>query len=89
MSFGLKNTRVTYRRLLNKMFEELIGKTMEVYVHDMFVKSIKEEDHLKHISKVFIIIKRYGMKLNPNKCTFGVQGGKFLGYIINERYIDG
>ncbi|KAL5543866.1 hypothetical protein UlMin_007650 [Ulmus minor] len=35
MSFGLKNAGATYQRLVNKMFKDQIGKTMEVYVDDM------------------------------------------------------
>ena len=40
MSFDLKNAGTTYQRLVNKVFADLIGKTMEVYVDDMFVKSL-------------------------------------------------
>lgn len=72
MPFGLKNAGATYQRFVNKIFEDIIGKTMEVYVDDMLVKSIKEEDHMKHLSETFVIMKKYGMKLNPSKCTFGV-----------------
>jgi hypothetical protein len=41
MPFGLKNARVTYQRLVNKMFQDLIGRNVEVYVDDMLVKSIQ------------------------------------------------
>ena len=40
MSFGLKNVGATYQRLVNKVFANLIGKTIEVYVVDMLVKSL-------------------------------------------------
>ncbi|KAL5546702.1 hypothetical protein UlMin_006389 [Ulmus minor] len=46
MPFGLKNARATYQRLVNKMFKDQIGKTMEVYVDDMLVKSLKTEEHI-------------------------------------------
>ncbi|XP_020552906.1 uncharacterized protein LOC110012697 [Sesamum indicum] len=78
----------TYQRLVNKMFASQIGKLMEVYVDDMLVKSQKAEDHLTHLETAFAIMRRYGMKLNPNKCTFGVGGGKFLGFMISERGIE-
>ena len=45
MPFGLKNAGATYQRLVNKVFEPLIGRTMEVYVDDMITKSVKENDH--------------------------------------------
>ena len=72
MSFGLKNTRATYQRLVNMMFKEHIGKTMEVYVDDMLVKSKTAVDHVSHLSNTFVVLIRYQMKLNPLKCTFGV-----------------
>ncbi|XP_011102020.1 uncharacterized protein LOC105180058 [Sesamum indicum] len=61
---------------------------MEVYIDDMLVKSVKEQDHVKDLEECFQILKAFGMKLNPAKCTFGVRGGKFLGYMISERGIE-
>ena len=40
MPFGLKNARVTYSRLRNKMFAHQIGRNVQVYIDDMLVKSI-------------------------------------------------
>ncbi|KAG7538977.1 Integrase catalytic core [Arabidopsis suecica] len=88
MPFGLKNAGATYQRLVNKMFHEHLGKTMEVYIDDMLVKSLKKEDHIKHLEECFEILNRYQMKLNPAKCTFGVPSGEFLGYIVTKRGIE-
>ncbi|KAL0428188.1 UNVERIFIED_CONTAM: Retrovirus-related Pol polyprotein from transposon gypsy [Sesamum latifolium] len=63
------------------------GSTMEVYVNDILVKST-EGDHLKELKRAFGIMRAYGMKLNPSKCTFGVQGGKFLGYMVSKKGIE-
>ena len=87
MSFGLKNTRATYQRLVNMMFKQQIGKTMEVYVDDMLIKSKTTADHITHVFDIFAVLRRYRMKLNPLKCTFGVASGKFLGFIDNHRGI--
>ncbi|KAK4397737.1 Retrovirus-related Pol polyprotein from transposon opus [Sesamum angolense] len=76
----------TYQRLVNKMFKDLIGKTMEVYVDDMLVKSKEEEEHLNHLQAAFEVMRKYGMKLNPTKCMFGVRGEKFLGYMGGEEF---
>jgi len=73
MPFGLKNAGATYQRLVNKVFEPLIGKTMEVYVDDMITKSIKEVDHAQDLEETFKLLRTYVMKLNPKKCTFGVR----------------
>lgn len=88
MPFGLKNAGATYQRLVNKMFVDLLGKTMEVYIDDMLIKSLIAHDHISHLSQYFDILKKYNMKLNPTKCSFGVTAGKFLGYLVTQRGIE-
>ncbi|XP_010677960.1 uncharacterized protein LOC104893543 [Beta vulgaris subsp. vulgaris] len=61
---------------------------MEVYIDDMLVKSKNTHDHVSHLQQSFDVIRRYGMKLNPTKCSFGVSAGKFLGYIVTKRGIE-
>ena len=56
---------------------------MEVYVDDMFVKSKEESAHLDDLQETFTTLKRYQMKLNPSKCTFGVASRKFLGFMVS------
>ena len=85
MPFGLKNAGATYQLLVNKMFQKQIGASMEVYIDDMLVKSVKAELHVAHITESFQVLKNYNMKLNPTKCAFGVSAGKFLGFIVNSR----
>ena len=59
MSFSLKNARATYQRLVNIMFKDLIGNTMEVYVDDMLVKSKMADDHVEHLGQMFKILRKY------------------------------
>ncbi|KAL0366929.1 UNVERIFIED_CONTAM: hypothetical protein Sradi_3583000 [Sesamum radiatum] len=68
----------TYQRLVNKL-SNMIGRNMEVYIDDMLVKSPDKDSHIQDLQECFDVIKQLGMKLNPSKCTFGVQGGKFFG----------
>ena len=82
MSFGLKNARATYQRLMNKMFIHQIRRNVQVYVDDMLVKSLRENDHLNNLRETFNTLHSYNMKLNPNKCVFGVTVGKFLGFMV-------
>ena len=88
MPFGLKNAGATYQRLVNKMFLKQISTSMEVYIDDMLVKSVKAELHIDHLAEAFQVLKDYKMKLNPTKCAFGVSVGKFLGFIVNSRGIE-
>jgi hypothetical protein len=89
MPFGLKNARTTYQRLVNRMFSDQIGRNVEVYVDDMLVKSQKVISHLADLEETFNTLRRYQMKLNPAKCAFGVSSGKFLGFMVSSRGIEG
>ncbi|KAI5333080.1 hypothetical protein L3X38_023210 [Prunus dulcis] len=88
MHFRLKNAGATYQRLVNKIFNEHIGKTMEVYVDDMLVKAPKRADHIENLAESFSMLRQYCMKLNPSKCTFGVSSDRFLGYLVTQRGIE-
>ncbi|CAL2266492.1 unnamed protein product [Prunus armeniaca] len=88
MPFGLKNAGATYQRLVNKIFKEQIGRTIEVYVDNMLVKAPKRADHLKNLTEGFSLLRQYRMKLNPSKCTFGVSSDQFLGYLVTQRGIE-
>ena len=88
MAFGLKNAGATYQRLVNKIFTHLIGKTMEVYVDDMLVKSLVKSDHIKHLREAFEVLRHHKMMLNPAKCAFGVGSGKFLGLMDSKKGIE-
>ncbi|KAK0576327.1 hypothetical protein LWI29_015495 [Acer saccharum] len=88
MPFGLKNAGATYQRLVNKMFARQIRRNMEVYVDDMLTKSITVDRHRDDLRETFDVLVRYGMKLNPAKCVFGVPSGRFLGYQVHQRGIE-
>ena len=61
---------------------------MEVYVDDMITKSKEPRDHVKHLEETFELLRKYEMKLNPDKYAFGVSLGKFLGYLVSHRGIE-
>nr|KYP70485.1 Transposon Ty3-G Gag-Pol polyprotein [Cajanus cajan] len=75
-------------RLMDKVFHHQIGRNLEVYVDDMVVKTISATDHASDLAEVFAQIRKHNMRLNPEKCVFGVQGGKFLGFMITSRGIE-
>ncbi|RVW37522.1 Transposon Ty3-I Gag-Pol polyprotein [Vitis vinifera] len=88
MPFGLKNAGATYQRLMTKIFKPLIGRSVEVYIDDIVVKSKTREQHILHLQEVFYLLRKYGMKLNPSKCAFGVSADKFLGFMVSQRGIE-
>ena len=79
MPFGLKNAGATYQRSMTTLFHDMMHKEIEVYVDDMIAKSIEEEEHVEHLLKLFKRLRKYKLRLNPNKCTFGVRSGNLLG----------
>ena len=87
MPFGLKNVGATYQRLVTKIFRPLMGKTMEVYIDNMLVKSKECPNHTKHLQETFELLHMHDMKLNPLKCAFGVSSGKFSGFMVTQRGI--
>jgi len=88
MSFGLKNAGATYQRAMVTLFHDMMHKEIEVYVDDMIAKSASEEEHLVSLKKLFERLRKYKLRLNPSKCTFGVRSGKLLGFIVSQRGIE-
>jgi hypothetical protein len=70
------------------MFQEQIGRNMEIYVDDMLVKSVQVANHITDLLDAFDMLRCHGMKLNPSKCAFHVLSGKLLGFIISRRGIE-
>ena len=58
MPFGLKNAGATYQRTVNEMFKEQLGRTVEVYIDDMLVKSLKAPDHVQHLRPCFDVLNK-------------------------------
>nr|GFB34946.1 reverse transcriptase domain-containing protein [Tanacetum cinerariifolium] len=83
MPFGLKNTEASYQHLVNKAFRKQIGRNLKVYMDDLVIKIRTEDKIVRYIEETFKILKEISMKLNPKKCTFGVEERMFLGYKVN------
>jgi len=88
MSFGLKNTGTTYQRLMDRVLAPMLGRNVQVYVDDMVVTSQEKGQHVSDLEELFATITKYRLKLNPEKCVFGVEAGKFLGFLLTERGIE-
>ena len=59
------------------MFEPQLGKSIEIYVDDMVVKSKLVSEHLGDLGSTFGILRKHKLRLNASKCSFGVGSGKF------------
>ncbi|XP_073363359.1 uncharacterized protein [Aegilops tauschii subsp. strangulata] len=74
MSFGLKNAGATFQRCMQKCLLPQLGRNIHVYVDD--------------IVETFANLCEYRVKLNPEKCVFGVPAGNLLGFLISECSIE-
>jgi hypothetical protein len=88
MPFGLRNAGATYQRCMLHVFRDHIGRTVEAYVDDIVVKSRKANDLVDDLRIAFECLRANGVKLNPEKCVFGVPRGMLLGYIVSQRGIE-
>ena len=88
MPFSLKNAGSTYQRTMTRMFELQLGKSIEIYIDDMVVKSKVVSEHVGDLGVIFGILRKHKLHLNAFKCSFGVESGKFFGYMVTHRGIE-
>jgi hypothetical protein len=84
MSLGLRNASATYQRCMQHVFGDHIRRTIEAYVDDIVVKTRKVDDLVNDLRVAFDCLQANGVKLNPEKCVFGVPRGMLLGYIVSQ-----
>jgi hypothetical protein len=73
---------------MQHIFGDHIGRTVEAYVYDIVVKTSKEDDLVSDLRIAFGCLRANEVKLNPEKCVFGVPQGMLLGYIVSQRGIE-
>ncbi|KAL2226372.1 UNVERIFIED_CONTAM: Retrovirus-related Pol polyprotein from transposon opus [Sesamum indicum] len=78
MPFGLKNAGATYQRLVDKIFHPQLERNMKVYIDDMLVKSKETQDHVTDMDETFVVLKKYRLKLNPEKMCIWSKGRVLL-----------
>jgi hypothetical protein len=88
MPKGLKNAGGSFSRMTTKALHSQIGRNVLTYVDDIIVKSTKQENHIADLQETFANFRQAGLKLNPEKCVFGVKKGKFLGCLVSTRGIE-
>ena len=88
MPFGLKNAGSTNQRMMIRMFKPQLGKNIEVYIDDMVVKSKVEFEYISELRNIFEILRKYKLRLDATKFSFGIGSGKFLGYMVTHRGIE-
>jgi ribonuclease HI len=88
MTFGLRNAGATFQRCMQKCLLPQLGRNAHVYVDDIVVKTEKRGTLLEDLKETFANLRRFQIKLNPEKCVFGVPAGQLLGFLVSERGIE-
>jgi hypothetical protein len=82
MPEGLNNAGGSFSRMTAKVLHSQIGRNVLTYVDDIIVKSTKQENNITDLQETFANFRQAGLKLNPEKCVFGVKKGKCWGLVL-------
>jgi hypothetical protein len=84
LSFSLKSAREMYQRGIQKCLHSQLGCITKAYVDDVVVKTQEDKGVISDLAETFDNLRQFKMKLNPEKCTFGVPLEKLLGYMVSR-----
>jgi hypothetical protein len=85
---GLKNDGGSFSRMMSKVPSTQIGRNVLTYVDDIIVNGTKQDNHIADLQETFANFRKVGLKLNPEKCVFGVKKGKFLYNLVSTKEIE-
>ena len=88
MPFRLRNAGATFQRLMHIALGWQLGRNTEAYVNDIVVKSLEARTLIQDLEETFESLRQVNLRLNPEKCVFGVPSSKLLGFLISHRGID-
>jgi hypothetical protein len=88
MSFRLMNMGATYQRCMQSCFVGQIKRNLEIYIDDIILKIRQSSSLITDLEETFTNLRHLSIRMNPEKCTFGVNRGKLFGYIITKRGIE-
>ena len=88
LPFGLKNSPMTFVRLMNEVLRGYLDEFVRVYLDDIVVFSNATDEHQCHLDKVLERLQRHGLTCNPEKCSFGSTEISFLGHLVTSEGID-
>ena len=74
--------------MMTRMFKPQLGKSIEVYIDGMVIKSKVVSEHVGDLGNIFEIMRKHKLHFNASKCSFGVGSDKFLGYMVTHQEIE-
>ena len=88
MPFGLRNASAAFQWLMHIALGQQLGRNDEAYVDDIVVKSREARTLIQDLEETFVSLNAVNLRLNPEKCVFGVPSGKLLGFLVSHRGIE-
>ena len=88
MPFGIKNIGSTFARAVQIGFEAQLHRNIEAYMGDIVVRTKDKSTLLQDLEETFGNLCKINLKLNPEKCLFGVPSGKLLGFFVHHQGIE-
>ena len=89
LTFGLTNVPATFQRYMNKIFGDMVANgDVIVYLDDILVMGEDVRTHNEILREVLSRLSREKLIVRFDKCTFGVEAIKFLGFIIGKEQIE-
>jgi hypothetical protein len=84
MPEGLRNAGSTFNRMMKLIVGSQLGRNASAYVDDIVIMSEREKDHIADLTETFDNMRRNSLKLNPEKCIFGIRKGQLLGCMVSK-----
>lgn len=84
LSFGLTNAPATFQAEMNRIFGDLIGTCVLVYLDDILIYSKTEAEHLRHLALVLAVLRKNQFYAKLTKCDFCLHEVKFLGHLVGQ-----
>ncbi|KAJ9519415.1 hypothetical protein QJQ45_023059 [Haematococcus lacustris] len=84
LCFGLTNAPATFQRVMNNIFQDLLGKSVLVYLDDVLIMSRSLEEHFMHLEQVLQRLQMHKLFARLSKCSFLRAMLKFLGHIVGK-----
>ena len=85
--FGITNAGDTFQNAREMDFKGVLERFVLIHLDDITIYWKHATNHFDHLKQVFIKCKEYGVSLNPRKCMFSTDQGKFLGYIMSRNFL--
>jgi hypothetical protein len=84
---GMCNGGPTFYRMMKASLKDQVGKNVLSYVHDKVIAS-KKDDYISDLVETFMNMREARLKLNAEKCIFGITRGKVLGCLVSTKGIE-